>query len=144
MIFVDTSAWYALLAKNDVHHEEAETFLREIAQGRFGAPVTTDYVLDEAFTLLRMRQGIEPVRRLVDLLRRSPTVRRVRIGETVFEASVDLMLSHPDKTWSLTDCTSFVTMRETGIARAFTLDHNFAEAGFEVLPQPWGSAPRRA
>lgn len=137
MIFVDTSAWFALLAEGDAHRPEAEEFFAEIGRGRFGAPLTTDYVLDEAFTLLRLRWGIEPVHRLADLLRRSPTVRRVAITESRFEASLALMLSHGDKRWSFTDCSSFVTMREVGANRAFTLDHNFAEAGFEVLPSAW-------
>lgn len=137
MIFVDTSAWFALLSENDVHCPEAEEFFAEVGKGHFGAPVTTDYVLDEAFTLLRLRGGIEPVRRLADLLRHSPTVRRVRVSDAIFEASLAVMLSHADKRWSFTDCSSFVTMRETGVTRAFTLDHNFAEAGFEVLPVAW-------
>jgi predicted nucleic acid-binding protein len=142
MIFVDASAWYALLAEKDTHHPEAEEFFAEVGKGRFGAPLTTDYVLDETFTLLRLRWGVGPVRRLAELLRRSPTVRRVRIGEASFEASLDLMLSHGDKKWSFTDCSSFVTMREAGVTRAFTLDHNFAEAGFEVLPHAWAGSPR--
>lgn len=137
MIFVDTSAWFALLSERDAHRREAEEFFAVIGSGRLGAPITTDYVLDEAFTLLRLRWGVAPVRRLADLLRRSPTVRRVRISEAGFEASLILMLSHADKRWSFTDCSSFVTMREAGVTRAFTLDHNFAEAGFEVLPEAW-------
>jgi uncharacterized protein len=47
------------------------------------------------------------------------------------------MLSHDDPRWSFTDCVSFVTMRRAGVTRAFTLDHNFAEAGFEILPKAW-------
>lgn len=141
MIFVDASAWYALLAEKDLHHSEAAEFFAEVARGRFGAPVTTDYVLDETFTLLRLCQGVAPVRRLADLLQRSPTIHRVRIGEGTFQASLELMLSHADKKWSFTDCSSFVTMREAGVSRAFTLDHNFSEAGFEVLPPGW--APSR-
>lgn len=137
MIFVDTSAWYSLLVEQDRHRPEAEQFFAEIGRGRFGAPLTTDYVLDEAYSLLRLRQGVAPVRRLADLLRRSPAVRRVRVSEPVFEASLDLMLAHADKRWSFTDCSSFVIMREAGVTRAFTLDHNFAEAGFEVLPGAW-------
>ena len=142
MIFVDSSAWYALLADRDVHRPEAEGFFAEVGRGRFGAPLTTDYVLNEVFTLLRLRWGIEPVRRLADLLRRSPTVRRLRISEAAFEASLALMLSHTDKRWSFTDCTSFVTMREAGVSHAFTLDHNFAEAGFEILPKAWAGRTR--
>ena len=134
MIFVDTSAWFALLYDRAAQRPEAMSTFAQIERGRFGAPVTTDYVLDETFTLLRQRVGLAPVARLSGLLRESPSIRRVRISESVFEESLQLMLSHADKKWSFTDCTSFVTMRETRIVRAFTWDHNFAEAGFEVLP----------
>jgi uncharacterized protein len=137
MIFVDTSGWYAMLAERDAHWQEARTFFAEVASGQFGAPLTTDYVLDETFTLLRSRVGLAAVRQLADLLRRSPTVRRVRVGEAAFEASLTLFLSRSDKEWSFTDCSSFVTMREAGVRHAFTLDHNFTEAGFEVLPMGW-------
>ncbi|MCI4347345.1 MAG: PIN domain-containing protein [Thermoplasmata archaeon] len=137
MIFVDTSAWYALMSEKDIHRAEAEKFFAEVGRGGFGAPITTDYVLDETFTLLRLRWGVAPVRRLAELLRRSPTVHRVRISETAFERSLTMMVSHADKRWSFTDCSSFVTMRDAEVSRAFTLDHNFAEAGFEVLPTSW-------
>lgn len=143
MIFVDTSAWYSLMAENDSHRPEAEMFLAEISKGRFGAPMTTDYVLDETFTLLRQRQGLESVRHLADLLRRSSAVRRVRVTEIAFESSLDLLLSREDKRWSFTDCTSFVTMKAAGLSRAFTLDHNFEEAGFEILPKEWASQSAR-
>ncbi len=46
-----------------------------------------------------------------------------------------MLLSHADQRWSFTDCTSFVIMREAGATRAFTLDHNFREAGFEIPPE---------
>ena len=134
MIFVDTSAWFALLAERAAQRPEATATFAEIEKGRYGAPVTTDYVLDETFTLLRQRVGLSPVARLSGLLRESPSIRRVRVSEAIFDESLKMMLSHSDKKWSFTDCTSFVTMRETHILRAFTWDHNFAEAGFEVLP----------
>ena len=134
MIFIDTSAWFALLYEKAAERPEAMATFVEIEKGRYGAPVTTDYVLDETFTLLRQRVGLTPVARLSALLRESPSIRRVRVGEAVFEESLKLMLSHADKKWSFTDCTSFVTMRETHIPRAFTWDQNFDEAGFETLP----------
>ncbi len=135
MIFIDTSAWFALLCERSARRPEATSMFAEIEKGRFGAPVTTDYVLDETFTLLRQRVGTQPVSRLSGLLRESPSIRRVRVSEAIFDESLRLMLSHTDKAWSFTDCTSFVTMRETHIVRAFTWDHNFAEAGFDVLPR---------
>ena len=134
MIFVDTSAWYSLFSEKDARHGEALAFFQEVGRGEWGAPLTTDYVLDEAFTLLRVRGGMAQVRKLADLLRRSPTVRRVRVSEPVFEAGLNLMLSHGDKRWSFTDCTSFVLMHETGVTGAFTFDRSFAEAGFQIHP----------
>ena len=134
MIFIDTSAWFALLYEGAAQRPEATSTFAEIERGRYGAPITTDYVLDETFTLLRQRVGLAPVARLSGLLRESPSLRRVRVSESVFEESLQLMLSHVDKKWSFTDCTSFVTMRATHIVRAFTWDHNFTEAGFEVVP----------
>lgn len=134
MIFVDTSAWFALLYEKAAQRPEATAAFEEIERGRFGMPVTSDYILDETFTLLRQRASLAHVTRFAELLRNSPSVRRLRVGETTFDESLKLMQSRPDKKWSFTDCTSFVLMRETRIARAFTWDHNFVEAGFEVVP----------
>jgi predicted nucleic acid-binding protein len=46
---------------------------------------------------------------------------------------VDLYAERPDKGWSLTDCISFVVMRQQGITQALTGDHHFEQAGFTAL-----------
>lgn len=56
------------------------------------------------------------------------------IYEQDFQRAVDLMISHEDKRWSLTDCITFVLMRELEVRDAFTFDRNFAEAGFRTQP----------
>lgn len=96
--------------------------------------VTSDYVLDETLTLVRKRVGLEEVERLSNSLKASPNVHVNWVGERVFESALRRMLTHQDKVWSFTDCTSFETMQELGIRRAFAFDRDFTSAGFEVVP----------
>ncbi len=51
MIFVDTSAWYASVVPSDPNHAAAAAWLKE---NRLPL-LTTDYVVDEILTLLKMR-----------------------------------------------------------------------------------------
>src|SRR5262245_34486902 len=53
-IFADTSGFYALLVKGDNRHKVASQVLRD-AQRRKHRFVTSDYVLDETATLLKVR-----------------------------------------------------------------------------------------
>ncbi len=138
MIFIDTSAWFALLCERAAQRPEATSAFAEIESGRLGSPATTDHVLDETFNRLRQRAGLGSVSRRALLLQQSPSVRRLRIGETKFEESRKVRLSRADKRWSFTNCTSFATMRATRISRAFVGDPNFAEAGLEGMPKPTG------
>jgi predicted nucleic acid-binding protein len=57
------------------------------------------------------------------------------IAASVEDRSVDdrLFAKRPDKAWSLTDCISFVVMRDQDIAEALTGDRHFEQAGFVAL-----------
>jgi len=134
MIFVDTGAWYALMDATDPNHAAALRVSRDLARGRAGRLVTSDYVLAEAYTLCRLRGGIEPLRRFAGRVRESPNLRMLRVTETEYEGALDLMLTREDKRWSFTDCTSFVLMESLAIRDAFAFDENFAQAGFSVRP----------
>ncbi len=134
MIFVDTGAWYALMDATDPNHAAALAVYRDLARGRMGRLVTSDYVLAEAYTLCRFRGGIEPLKRLAALVRESPSLRVLRVSETEYDRALEMMLVREDKRWSFTDCTSFVLMESLAIRDAFAFDENFAQAGFSVQP----------
>jgi len=56
----------------------------------------------------------------------------VRVTSSDERAAWELFLQRPDKTYSYTDCTSFVLMRRLGIAQAAAFDADFEREGFEV------------
>jgi predicted nucleic acid-binding protein len=52
-VFVDTGGWFAYFVRRDPNHEAGVNWMRQNRQPL----VTTDYVLDELFTLLKLRES---------------------------------------------------------------------------------------
>ena len=134
MIFVDTSAWYALEVEDDINYEKARKFLSEIASGKHGVAVTTDYVLDETLTLLRSKKGLPVAQTFIDKIKKSKSIRIFWVSESIFEKALSIFKKTSDFPWSFTDCTSFALMRDLSITGAFTFDNHFMQAGFQKLP----------
>ena len=107
MIFVDTSAWFALMDRSCVEHSIASKFATDV-QDLF---VTTDYVLAEALTLLRARRLHEEAIELGERLLSHRLARFVWVTpEDVQKGWV--FFQYRDKAWSFVDCVSFaVTQR---------------------------------
>ncbi len=55
-IFIDTSAFYALLDRDDANHKNASRIWKEIL-GNKNILVTSNYVLVESFALIQHRLG---------------------------------------------------------------------------------------
>jgi predicted nucleic acid-binding protein len=49
------------------------------------------------------------------------------------ERGVAFFRSRADKNWPLTDCISFVVMRDWELTEALTADRHFEQAGFKAL-----------
>jgi uncharacterized protein len=64
----------------------------------------------------------------------SPSVEMVHVGEDLLRRGFSLLRDRPDKDYSLTDCVSFVLMRERGISVAFAFDRHFEQEGFVREP----------
>jgi uncharacterized protein len=134
LIYVDTSAWYAVEVEDDINHDAACKFLSKMATGKHGISITTDYVLDETLTLLRSRRGLKSAEGFIDKIRRSKSVRVFWVDEGLFEKALELFKASEGKSWSFTDCTSFSLMQELSISDAFTFDKHFREAGLQAVP----------
>lgn len=135
-LFVDTSAWAALADSKDANHELAALFRDEVAgRCRF---VTTNYIIDELYTLLLMNIGYSETvdfKRKLDILIQQGVIEIVWILEDVAnEAWMVFEQFNPDKRWSFTDCVSYVVMQQRQITEAFTFDRHFAQMGFITRP----------
>ena len=96
--------------------------------------VTTDYVVDETLTLIRMRLGLRAAETWWSQVDGSSRVRWQWIDATRAEHARSLFFRHRDKNYSFTDCTSFVVMRELKLKDALTTDRHFRQIGFRMLP----------
>ncbi|SRR6266511_3862613 len=134
-IFIDTSGFYALLVKGDDCHSRAVEFMHRASKNeqRF---VTTDYVLDETATLLKARAKRGVVSRFFESVFASRACRMVWMDGDRFDRTRALFLKNLENRWSLTDCTSFVVMKELRLREALTKDQHFRAAGFVALLVP--------
>lgn len=132
-VFVDTGALAALAHRDDQNHPAARRCLKRLARERRPL-VTSTYVLDELFTLLRFRWNHATAVAFGESLARSRWCRTLDIDEATRQTAWQLFASHADQTFSFTDCTSFALMRELDLREAFAFDHHFAAAGFVCLP----------
>lgn len=140
-LFVDTAGWVACADASDPAHATCRA-ARDGALEVRHTLVTTDYVVDETMTLLRLRLGLPAAEAWWRQVDGSPRVRWERIDASRFERAVQLFLQYRDKEFSFTDCTSFAVMRELKLRRALTTDKHFKQMGFDVLPSARGLKPR--
>jgi len=128
--FIDTSAFYALMDRSDMHHEKARhlwiCLLNEESHLQ-----TTNYIIIETLALLQSRLGFEgahicssDILGLLDIL---------WVNEPMHKLAFELWLSLGRKKLSHVDCVSFITMRHYELENVFGFDRHFEEQGFKIL-----------
>lgn len=130
-VFIDTSALFALLVKEDRFHfqarQQAAAFQRDAMRW-----VTSSAVVVETVTLLQSRVGLEVVREFRGGI--EPMLVVVWIGPDIYQSALSSLLAAEQRSVSLTDWISFELARKRGIRRVFTFDGDFARQGFELVP----------
>ena len=134
-MFVDSSGLYALADRRDSSHAQVRERVGKLLESGTGL-VLTDYIVDEACTLAKVRAGSDAALRLLEIVERSRAIEMLWIGIEHFEAAKAFFRRHADHGYSFTDCTSFVLMHERRLRDALTTDRHFAEAGFRTLLKP--------
>ncbi|MGD9975625.1 MAG: type II toxin-antitoxin system VapC family toxin [Desulfatirhabdiaceae bacterium] len=134
-IFVDTSYFLALINSHDEFHHQASLLGDQIDVKL----IKTEAVLTEIGNALAKSQWrILAVDTLNDL-RDDEDVEILSITPQLFSKTLKLYSSRMDKDWGLTDCISFVVMKERKLTDALTTDHHFEQAGFKCLLRNMGN-----
>jgi len=134
VIFIDTSAFLAIENREDSYHESALEFRDACLKSR-RIFVTSDYVLDESYTIIRLRAGHDIAVQFGEALRTSQFIHIEHVTPEIIEDAWKIFKTYGDHAFSFTDCTSFALMEHLNISTAFVFDAHFREYGkFTVKP----------
>lgn len=128
-VFWDTSGIKALRDEKDEFHDKAIAIWTKLASESVKMYVN-NYVIDEAYTLMRLRCGMKTVRLFRDYLLDMVGVivlERIKVSD---ETSAWKWFEKDWSKLSFTDCVSFAMMKRLGIKRVFGFDKHFEKAGF--------------
>ena len=132
-VFVDTSALYAIVDRNEHRHAEVSADLEALM--RSSVPLlTTDAVLTEFHGLALGRLGPATALDALDRVLASPRISVIATGPGDIRSAVELLRDRPERRLSLVDALSFGVMRELKLESALTLDGDFAAEGFTMRP----------
>ena len=141
-LFTDTAGWVACADESDPSHKQAAKE-RDAWLAKGGVLVTTDYVIDETLTLIRVRLGLQAAEEWWEQIESSARLRWEWIGIERAEKARGMFFRFRDKDFSFTDCTSFVVMKELKLRQVLTTDHHFAQMRFDVRPADQGGFKKR-
>jgi len=134
-VLVDTSYWLALELARDQYHQAAIDHWRDVAL--LPTPltlVTTSFIFAEVVAYMSSHGFHRKAVQFGNNLMQDPFVQFIHIDAGLLHDAWSYFQRHDDKDYSLTDCVSFVLMRNMGITAAFTFDRHFEQAGFIRQP----------
>lgn len=131
-IFVDTSWYKALLDPRDDFNSDAKDQMERLLSEKYFF-ITTNFIVDETLTLLRLRAGLPLALKFADtLVEMSKIMKLTRVSEIDEKEAWKFFPENWSKL-SFTDCTSFAVMKRLELKNVATFDNHFARAGFTIF-----------
>ncbi len=131
-VFLDAAYVIALSSSKDQYHKQATTLARQLEIQGTKMVTTRPVILEIGNALSKSRyrrKGVE----LLNALEEDPMVEIVPLSERLYKRAFRLYEERRDKDWGITDCISFVVMRDRGLTDALTADVHFQQAGFRAM-----------
>jgi predicted nucleic acid-binding protein len=128
--FIDTAYLIALLNPRDAYHKKAMDMLPKLRSAN-EIWITEAILIEFGNSMARVNRSATVT--FINSCYTDSNVRIVSIDRGLFHKAVKFYHDHDDKEWGLTDCISFVVMKENGLVEVFTADEHFLQAGFRAL-----------
>ena len=126
MIFLDTSAIYAMADVDDLYHNRArELFEKALEEGE--TLILHNYIVVEACALLLSRLGLDPAQRF---LREVEAFQMHWVDPDTHRKAAEQFDQRGKSGLSFVDLVSFLVMRENNISRFIGFDEDFEREGF--------------
>lgn len=138
-LFIDTWGWLTLRDQSESQHTVVKEYYQRLhdKQSEF---ITSDYILDETFTLLFRRLPFTKAIESMHLLDKAIELGKLQlenVNSQRFKRAEEIRIQFQDKPKiSFTDLTSMVIMSELDIQAILTEDQHFSHVGmnFQLVP----------
>ncbi len=131
-IFLDTSFIVAFLNKKDSRNKKATELWNNIMKNKWGYPVTSDYIVDECFTLLlTRRKNLVLMNNLHSFIHGdeksgiSKIIQFFKITQRIYEKTWEMFKKYNDPELSFTDLTILEVCKELNIQYLASYDSDF-------------------
>lgn len=115
-IFLDTGIFFSTYNLDDVLNRDGAAIYVSAFSGKWGAVYTSDYIIDETCTLLKIRAGSEFSVKFLKTLRESVRISILRVDERIFEKTCEIFEKYHEKAGlSFTDASTIALLREADI-----------------------------
>lgn len=128
-IFVDTSALYAWVNKDDEFHQKVVKFIKITPY----LLVTTNLIFAETISLITKRVGKETAIKFGERLKNTEKISIMYLSEEYEEKAWKLFSEDKKIGFDYIDATCFIFMQETGIETALSFDKHFRQLGFKTV-----------
>ncbi len=131
-VFLDASYAIALSSTNDQFHAKAVTLAFELEKNNTRIITTRAVILEIGNALAKLRFRNDAIR-LLHSLENDLTITIIPLSEDIFQRAFALFQQRKDKEWGITDCISFIVMKDKRLKDAISADEHFRQAGFRAL-----------
>lgn len=132
-IFVDTSAWIALVDRDDSHHRKAAAIYPSLLETQRHL-ITSNLIVAEVYIIILNELGHMSALHFLERIKASPRILKIYSNDDIEAEAEGILAKYRDQDFSYADAVSFVIMKRQKIKRAFSFDKHFVIAGFVNIP----------